>query len=116
MRGKVRTTIPDDQADRPGDLVQRQFRAEAPNDLWVAVLRYVRSRASLVYVAFITDVFSRRIVGWQSDTSLRTDLALEALEQALSERSVEQGLISPQRLGKPVSLDPLHGAVGNVRH
>ena len=93
VRGKVRTTIPDDQADRPGDLVQRRFRAEAPNDLWVADLTYVRSRAGMVYVAFITDVFSRRIVGWQSDTSLRTDLALEALEQALSERSVEQGLI-----------------------
>ena len=93
VRGKVRTTIPDEQADRPGDLVQRQFSAEAPNELWVADLTYVRTRAGMVYVAFITDVFSRRIVGWQSDSSLRTDLALEALEQALSERSVEQGLI-----------------------
>ena len=93
VRGKVRTTIPDEQADRPGDVVQRQFCAERPNELWVADLIYVRTRAGMVYVAFITDVFSRRIVGWQSDSSLRTDLALEALEQALSERSVEQGLI-----------------------
>ena len=59
----------------------------------VADLTYVRTRAAMVYVAFITDVFSRRIVGWQSDTSLRTDLALEALEQALAERSVGNGLV-----------------------
>jgi putative transposase len=88
VRGRPRrTTIPDDAAERPGDLVDRQFRAEAPNRLWVADLTYVRTWSGFVYVAFITDVFSRRIVGWQASTSLRTDLALHALEQAIWDRA-----------------------------
>jgi putative transposase len=88
VRGRPRrTTIPDDAAERPGDLVDRQFHAEAPNRLWVADLTYVRTWSGFVYVAFITDVFSRRIVGWQASTSLRTDLALHALEQAIWDRA-----------------------------
>lgn len=89
VRGKPkRTTIPaDNPAARPADLVDRQFTASAPNRLWVADLTYVRTWSGFVYVAFITDVFSRRIVGWQASRSLRTDLALHALEQAIWERN-----------------------------
>lgn len=87
VRGKKPiTTIPSDLADRPEDLVKRSFQADRPNQLWVADLTYVRTWAGFAYVAFITDVFSRRIVGWQVSRSLRSDLALDALEQALHER------------------------------
>jgi transposase InsO family protein len=89
VRGKTRrTTVPvDDPAQRPADLVDRQFVATAPNRLWVADLTYVRTWSGFCYVSFITDVFSRRIVGWQASRSLRTDLALNALEQAIWERN-----------------------------
>jgi putative transposase len=70
IRGRrVRTTIPDDQADRPRDLVNRQFVAERPNQLWVADLTYVSTWRGFVYVAFVLDVFSRRIVGWREISS-----------------------------------------------
>jgi len=80
------TTIPDTLASRPPDLVTRQFTAVRPNQLWVADLTYVVSWRGFVYVAFVVDVFSRRIVGWRVSTSLRSDLALDALEQALYDR------------------------------
>jgi putative transposase len=84
VRGKrFRTTIPDAAAGRPRDLVERNFRVSAPNRLWVADLTYVRTWSGFVYVAFVTDAYSRRIVGWQASRSLRTDLALHALEQAI---------------------------------
>ena len=87
IRGRrVRTTIADDQADRPRDLVNRQFIAERPNQLWVADLTYISTWRGFVYAAFVLDVFSRRIVGWRVSNSLRTDLALDALEQALYAR------------------------------
>lgn len=71
------------QTERPEDLVRRQFVAQAPNQLWVADLTYVRTHAGWTYVAFVLDVFSRMIVGWQVSTSLRTDLALDALDMGL---------------------------------
>ncbi len=86
----VRTTIADEAAARPGDLVDRQFRAAAPNRLWVADLTYVKTHSGWVYVAFIVDVFSRYVVGWQASRSLRTDLALDALEMALWGRRGER--------------------------
>ncbi len=90
VRGKsVRTTQAGDAADRPRDLADRHFAAPAPNRLWVADLTYVRTWSGFVYVAFITDVFSRRIVGWQASRSLKTDLALDALEQAIWSRQRE---------------------------
>jgi putative transposase len=90
VRGKtVRTTFPDAAATRPADLVDRQFRASAPNRLWVADLTYVKTHAGWVYVAFIVDVFSRYVVGWQASRSLRTDLALDALEMAIWARRGE---------------------------
>jgi transposase InsO family protein len=94
VRGrKVRTTIPDDAAERPQDLVKRSFKATAPNRLWVADLTYVATWAGFVYVAFVIDVFSRHIVGWRVSNSLRTDLALDALEQALHARPKTEGLV-----------------------
>jgi putative transposase len=96
VRGKiVRTTFPDQTATRPADLVDRQFCAAAPNRLWVADLTYVKTHAGWVYVAFIVDVFSRYVVGWQASRSLRTDLALDALEMAIWARRGEHldGLI-----------------------
>ena len=88
VRGKPRrTTIPDDAAGRPRDLVERRFSAAAPNRLWAADLTYVRTWSGFVYVSFISDAFSRPIVGWHASRSLRSDLALHALEQALWERT-----------------------------
>jgi len=84
VRGKkVRTTVPGDVGGRPADLVDRAFRAPAPNRLWVADLTYVSTWSGFAYTAFIVDAFSRAIVGWRVATSLRTDLALDALEMAI---------------------------------
>jgi putative transposase len=86
-RGKgVRTTTRDERADRPADLVDRDFTATAPNQLWVADFTYVPTWAGMVYVAFIIDVYSRMIVGWRAATSMRTDLVLDTLEMALWRR------------------------------
>src|SRR5581483_10039435 len=94
VRGRrARTTIPADVAQRPRDLVQRDFQAQRPNQLWVADLTYVATWAGFVYVAFVIDVFSRRIVGWRVSSSLRSDLALDALEQALHARPNPEGLV-----------------------
>jgi putative transposase len=86
--GEVRkTTIGEGaETERPADLVDRQFVADAPNLLWVADLTYVRTHAGWVYLAFILDVFSRMVTGWQVSTSLRTDLALDALDMGLWSR------------------------------
>jgi len=84
VRGRrLRTTVPDETVPRPADLVQRDFRAPAPNRLWVADITYVRTWSGFAYVAFIIDAYSRFIVGWHVSRSLRTDLVLTALEQAL---------------------------------
>jgi len=94
VRGRrVRTTIPDALAERPRDLVQRNFTATRPNQLWVSDLTFVATWRGFVYVAFVIDVFARRIVGWRASTSLRSDLALDALEQALYDREVEGPLV-----------------------
>ena len=90
---RIKTTIPDQTADRPSDLVNRQFVADRPNQLWVADLTYIWTRQGHAYAAFVVDVFSRTIVGWRVSRSLRTDLALDALEQALHARSDTSGLI-----------------------
>jgi len=84
-REKTRKTTTSEGAEteRPADLVERQFVAQAPNQLWVADLTYVRTHSGWVYAAFILDVFSRMVVGWQVSTSLRTDLALDALDMGL---------------------------------
>ena len=85
-RSWIKTTITDDGAERPADLVDRDFTAEAPNRLWLADLTYVKTHAGWVYVAFIIDAYSRFVVGWQASTSLRSDLAIDALEMAVFNR------------------------------
>lgn len=93
-RGKShRTTWPDMDAMRPGDLVERQFTASRPNELWVADITYVATWRGVVYVAFVVDVFARMIVGWRVWNSLKTDLVLDALEQALHARTGIDGLV-----------------------
>ncbi len=93
-RGKAfKITIPDSGASRPADLVDRQFVATRPDQLWVADITYVATWRGFVFVAFIVDVFSRRIVGWRVSTSLRTDLVLDALEQAIHARGKSDDLI-----------------------
>jgi putative transposase len=110
VRGKPkRTTIAEDAADRPADLVERRFSADRPDQLWVADLTYVRTWVGFVYAAFIIDVFSRLIVGWQLATHLRAELALDALEMALWRRGVSvEGLVHHLRPGLSVHRDPLH--------
>jgi transposase InsO family protein len=94
VRGRrARTTVPDDVSDRPLDLVERDFTATRPDQLWVADLTYVATWTGFVYVAFVFDVFSRMIVGWRASRSLRSDLALDALEQALYARPDTEELV-----------------------
>lgn len=94
VHGKtIRTTIPDTSASRPPDLVDRDFTATRPNELWVADFTYVATWRGFVYVAFVIDVFSRMIVGWRASNSPRTDLVLDALEQALFARSKTEGVV-----------------------
>jgi putative transposase len=83
------TTKPEGGTARPPDLVDRNFTAERPNQLWVSDLTYVATWRGFVYVAFVIDAFARRIVGWRVSSSLRTDLALDALEQAICDRQDE---------------------------
>ena len=92
-RGGKRTTIPDELAERPDDLVNRNFSVPSPNVLWVSDLTYVRTVAGFVYVAFVVDAFARRIVGWRVSSSLHSNLVLDALEQALHARERDRRLI-----------------------
>jgi transposase InsO family protein len=126
VRGKkIRTTIADEAAARPADLVERDFSAAYPNQLWVADLTYVATWAGFVYVAFVIDVYSRMIVGWRVSRSLASDLALDALEQALwarpeirelihhSDRGVQYVSISYTERLAEAGIEPSVGRVGN---
>jgi len=127
VRGRryKRTTIVDNAAARPADLVRRNFTATGPNQLWVADLTYVATWTGFAYVAFITDVFSRRIVGWRVSNSLRSDLALDALEQAVHARSGLENLVHHSDRGvqylsirytdrlAEVGIEPSVGSVGD---
>ncbi|MEV6996007.1 DDE-type integrase/transposase/recombinase [Streptomyces sp. NPDC093228] len=91
MRGKrVITTIPGGQAERAPDLVDRDFVADAPNRCWVADFTHVKTWSATVYVAFVVDTFSRRIVGWSAATVKETVFVLDALEKALWQRDRDQ--------------------------
>ena len=83
---KVRTTVPDTCTPCPQDHVNRVFKAERPNQLWVSDFTYVSTWQGWLYVAFVIDVFARRIVGWRVSTSMQTDFVMDALEQALYAR------------------------------
>ena len=115
------TTRPAHQADHRPDLVERQFTADGPNRLWVADITYVRILAGFCYLAFITDVFTRRIVGWAVSTSLHTDaLPLLALEQALAVTGASRshgGLIHHSDRGSQGGFNwsSQHPGLGGVR-
>ncbi len=107
MRGKVvRTTLSDAKAPCPLDRVNRVFKADRPNHLWVSDFTYVSTWQGWLYVAFVIDVFARRIVGWRVSSSMRTDFVLDALEQALYARQPERdnALIHHSDRGTPRSL------------
>ena len=94
VRGrKCRTTVADDSAELPVDRVNRQFQASRPNELWVADFTYVATWTGFVYVAFVIDVFARRILGWRVARSMHAELVLDALEQALWSRSTVKGVV-----------------------
>jgi transposase InsO family protein len=94
VRGrKCRTTVADESAERPLDRVRRQFQASRPNQLWVADFTYVATWGGFVYVAFVIDVFARRIIGWRGARTMHAKLVLDALEQALWSRSGTQGVV-----------------------
>lgn len=100
VRGKrIRITVGDEKACRPADLVNRQFVANRPNELWVADFTYVATWKGFVYVAFVIDVFARMIVGWRVSASMNTELTLDALDQALWARTVTSGLVHHSDLG-----------------
>lgn len=132
VRGKKRrTTIPDGQAERARDLVDRDFKAAAPNRLWVSDFTYVATWSGVVYVAFAIDVFSRRIVGWKADRNMKTSLVLDTLEMALWARDhhgqpVATGLVLHSDAGSQFTsfafterlieagADPSIGSVGDA--
>jgi putative transposase len=127
VRGrKARTTIPAEEGAQPADLVQRDFTAERPNQLWVADLTYVATWRGFVYVAFVIDAFARRVVGWRVSGSLRSDIALDALEQALYARGYGDGLVHHSDRGvqylsiryterlEEAGVEPSVGSVGDA--
>jgi putative transposase len=132
LRGKrMRTTIPNPDDARSPDLVDRDFTATAPNQLWVADFTYVATWSGTVYVAFIFDVFSRRIVGWRAATRMTTDLVLDTLEHAIWTRSQDgitdlTGLVHHNDAGSQYTsfaftqrlidagVDPSVGSVGDA--
>jgi len=126
VRGAVtRTTRPAPMQALPDDRVRRQFRAEAPNRLWVADFTYVATWRGFVYTAFVIDTFGNHIVGWRTSHSMMTGLVLDALEQALSARSTEDGLIHHSDRGtqyvsirytdrlQQVGIEPSVGSTGD---
>ncbi len=101
VRGRAcRTTVSEPDAPQPLDRVNRQFTATRPNELWVADITHVATWTGFVYGAFVVDVFSRFIVGWRVARTLRTDLVLDALEQALWARNGTEGLIHHSDRGR----------------
>jgi transposase InsO family protein len=129
IRGrKFKTTLVDSSAVLPADLVNRDFTATRPNQLWVADLTYVATWGGFVYVAFVIDAYSRRIVGWRVSSTLRTDLALDALEQAIYDRSGDgfEGLVHHTDRGvqylsiryterlREAGIEPSVGSVGDA--
>lgn len=119
------TTVADESVARPADRVNRDFTATRPNQLWVADLTYVATWIGFVYIAFVIDVYSRAIVGWRVSRSLRTDLALDALEQAIHMRRDTEGLIHHSDRGgqylsiryterlRDAGIEPSVGSVGD---
>ena len=117
MRGKVvRTTVADAKAPCPLDRVNRQFKAQRPNQLWVSDFTYVSTWQGFVYVAFVIDVFARRIVGWRVSSSMRTDFVLDALEQALYARQPERNELVHRSKGLAIRVDKVQRASSRGSH
>ena len=122
VRGETkRTTIPDEDAARPADLVDRSFEADGPDRLWVADITYVPTWSGFAYAALVIDAYSRFIVGWRVSGSLRTDLALDALEQAIWARrpdtaDPDRRLVHHSDASSPIPVHPLHQPAGGSRH
>jgi putative transposase len=130
VRGrKVRTTISDPAAERAPDLLKREFVAEAPNRVWVADFTYVGTWSGIVYVSFVVDTFSRRIVGWSAATNKQTPLVLSALEMGLWQRDragcpIGRGELvhhsdagsqyTSFRLAAHLALEGIAGSIGTV--
>lgn len=126
IRGqRCRTTVADDSAALPNDRVERNFSAERPNQLWVADFTYVATWSGFVYTAFVIDVFARRIIGWRVAKSMRTELVLDALEQAIWSRCPPPGVIHHSDHGSQylsiryserlteIGVEPSTGSVGD---
>jgi len=114
-RGKnVKTTVADPALTCPLDRVNRQFKADRPNQLWVSDFTYVSTWQGWVYVAFVVDVFARRIVGWRLSSSMRTDFVLDALEQALYDRQPERDELT-HHSDRPIRFDPIQRTAGRSR-
>lgn len=128
---RPRTTIPDQDAVRPQDRVERDFAPVAPNRLWVADFTYVPTWTGMVYVAFVVDAFARRVIGWRAATHMKTTLVLDALEEAIFTRANEgvadlTGLVSHSNAGSQyvsisftqrlldAGIDPSVGSVGDA--
>jgi len=109
-RKRLRTTRSDLSAPRPADLVQRDFTATRPNQLWVTDLTYVPTWAGVAYVCFIVDAFSRMIVGWRVASHMRTGMVLDALEMARAARGARRlvGLVAHTDAGSTIHLGALH--------
>ena len=123
-RGQARSAPPSParDANRAGDLLNRQFRAAAPNLVWIADFTYCRTWAGFVYVSFIVDVFAQRIVAWHAATHKRTDLVLTPLQIALWDRDraghpiQRWTVVAPQRCRQPIYLAAVHRAPRPRRH
>jgi transposase InsO family protein len=122
---KVKTTVADRAMPCPLDRVKRQFKASRPDALWVVDFTYVSTWQGFVYVAFVIDVFARRIVGWRTSSTAHADFVLDALEQALHHRRPDKGLVHHSDRGsqylamryterpKEAGIDPSVGSVGD---
>jgi transposase InsO family protein len=110
-RGKAwRTTVPDQVAQRLPDLVQREFVVSGPDELWCVDFTYLRCWEGVVFFAFVIDVYSRRVVGWQFAEHMRTDLVLDALRMALAQRGpgADVELVHHSDAGSQILLERLH--------
>ena len=109
QRGRKQfTTHADETADRPPDLVKRDFTADAPNELWLADITYCSTWEGWLQVAFVLDVYARVIVGWQIASHMRTDLVIDALDMAAWRRDPAGNCVHHSDAGSPVHVDPLH--------
>jgi len=116
-RGKKwRTTTPDPATPPAPDLVERDFTATAPDQLWVADFTYIRTDQGFLYLAVVIDVFSRMIVGWSMRNDMKADLVIDALSMAVGRRRHGTGPVTPLQPRQPIHLAPLRAGAQGIRH